>query len=440
MSSPLPTIGDWATFEELTEIQDALIPSVLGRAANAPHYAESWRRGCNQPRTLEDFRALPPTSKSDLATSYPFELLAVPRAELDSYFESSGSSGAPTPAYYCASDWQDLTDRFARKTFGITGSDVVFVRSPYALGMAAHLVARTAQSAGATAIAGDNRSSLMPFTRVVRVLRELDVTLTWSNPTDCLLWAATAAAAGLDPKVDFPSLRALFVGGEPLSPARRQRISGIWGVPVIDEYGCSELGSLAGRCEADRLHLWADRVKGEVLDQATGQIRRDGEGELVLTPLHLRAMPLVRYNVEDLVRLSYEDCACGWKLPIIEVLGRSAQGYPVKGRAVTQLDVEQVVFSLPPELGVMFWRSRAELDQLVVQVESSASPALVAGKLLSGIREHLGVPSSVDVVPEGTLVPSELLLDPAQSRKPRSLYGPGESWDDAVVFGRGRAA
>src|SRR5262249_2348943 len=141
------------------------------------------------------------------------------------------------------------------------------------------------------------------------------VTLTWSNPTDCLMWAAAAERAGLSPGRDFPQLRTIFVGGEPLTPARRARISEIWGVPVIDEYGCTEIGSLACRCPHDVMHFWADRVKAEVYDADTDTISSRGVGELVLTPLYLEAMPLIRYNIHDLVELSDVECECGWQLP-----------------------------------------------------------------------------------------------------------------------------
>ena len=432
---PLPQIGDWESFDALRSLQEERIPAVLARAAASPFYARHF--GTNgSPRTRDQFAALPLTTKQDLIDSYPFGMLAVPQAELANYFESSGTSGAPTPAYYTERDWSDLVERYARKPTSIDPTDIFFVRSPYALGMAAHLAQQSGRFRGATIVPGDNRSSVIPYARVVRVLHRLGVTLTWSNPTDCLLWAAAAQRAGLDPGSDFPALRAIFVGGEPLSPARRRRIGEIWGVPVVDEYGCSEIGSLAGRCDADALHLWADRVKPEVRDEQTGTVEPTGVGELVLTPLHLEAMPLVRYNVHDRVELRNEDCACGWKLPLVTLLGRAGLGYPVADApAITQLQLEEVVFSLPAELGVMFWRARAERDRLQIQIEASRAGAAAARDALhAAIDSELGVPTEIEVLAPGGLVPDEVLASPRQSLKPRSLYGPGESWAQAIVF------
>jgi phenylacetate-CoA ligase len=430
----LPQIGDWSSFEELSSMQDERIPGVLARVAGSPFYAKRVSGGA-APGSLEDFAAIPLTTKLDLIQSYPFGMLAVPQSELAMYFETSGTSGPPTPAYYTEADWRDVVERYARKPTGIHPSDIFFVRGPYALGMSTHLAHQSGRSCGATIVPGDHASSIMPYPRVVQVLHDLGVTLTWCNPTDCLLWAAAALRAGLDPGRDFPMLRALFVGGEPLSVARRRRISEIWGVPVVDEYGCSEIGSLAGRCPADSFHLWADRVKPEIYDEASGTLKSSGVGELVLTPLYLEAMPMVRYNVHDRVELSYEDCDCGWKLPIVTVLSRG-HGHPVGDSArITGLGVEELVFSLPAELGVMFWRAKAEPDRLRIQIEAADTSAEAAeATLRDAVHDELAVPCVVEVLPPGALVPDDLLTTPRRALKPRPLYGPDESWEEAIVF------
>lgn len=426
----LPQIGDWSSFEELSAMQNERIPGVLARAARSPFYAERFAGGAT-PTSVEDFVAIPITTKRDLSQSYPFGMLAVPQSGLATYFESSGTSGTPTPAYYTQRDWRDLVERCARKPTAVVPSDILLVRSPYALGMAAEQAQQLARLYGATVVPADWASSIVPYARVVRVLHDLGVTLTWSNPTDCLLRAAAAQRAGLDPRRDFPMLRALFVAGEPLSAARRRRIGEIWGVPVVDDYGCSELGCLAGRCPADAFHLWADRVKPEIYDEASGTLKSSGIGELVLTALYLEAMPLLRYNLLDRVELSYEDCDCGWKLPTVRLLGRTGQGYPVGDAArITQVELEELVFSLPAELGVMFWRARAEPDRLHIQIELADSGAEAAGAALhAAVHSEFGVPCDVEVLAPGGLVPDDVLTNPRQPLKPRALFGPDESWD-----------
>jgi len=378
---------------------------------------------------------MPLTSKQDLRDSYPFGLLAVPKADLATYHESSGTAGRPTSSYYTEEDWIDLAERFARKWIPIRPEDTFLVRTPYALMITGHLAQAAARLRGATVVPGDNRSLAMPYSRVVRVLHDLSVTLTWSMPTEALLWAAAARAAGYDPRTDFPALRALYVGGEPLSPQRRARISEIWGVPIVQEYGSTETGSLAGECEYGQLHLWADRAIFEVYDPRTGTTSAEGAGQLVVTPLYRRAMPLLRYNLADDVEVSDADCACGWQLPTVRVLGRSAFGYPVGNARITQDRLEGLVFGLPARYDVMFWRARAEPARLVVEIEVADEHREAAVQQVTRDIDRLcHAPCEVTGVAPGALVPTRVLTGVHDVLKPRSLFGADEDWDKALLY------
>lgn len=428
-----PDFVQWRDVEELTARQDRQLPRTLAWAARSPFYQR--RLGVAMPTSRAGLADVPLTTKADLRAGYPFGLLAVDRRELATYHESSGTAGSPTASYYTEGDWIDLAERFARKWVGISPSDVLLVRTPYALMLTGHLAHAAARLRGATVVPGDNRSLAMPYARVVRVLHDLDVSLTWSLPTETLLWAAAARAAGYQPGQDFPALRALLVGGEPLGAARRARIAEIWGVPVVEEYGSTETGSLAGQCPDGRLHLWADRAIFEVHDPRTGQVSRDGRGQLVVTPLFREAMPLLRYDLADDVEVSYDPCGCGWPLPTVRVLGRSAVGYPVTGVAVTQARLEELVFTLPMRYEVMFWRARARLDGLDVQIE--VPPAYredACAELTGTIRAGLGVAATVVGLPPGGLVAREVLVSVPDVVKPRALFGPAEAWDNALAY------
>lgn len=431
MTQTLPELGHWSSVEELDRLHAEQIPVVLERASRSPFYRRALARSGAGAR-LED---VPLTTKQDLRDAYPFGMLAVEKERLATYHESSGTAGRPTASYYTDEDWVDLAERYARKWIGISPSDMFLVRTPYALMITGHLAQAAARSMGATVVPGDNRSAAMPYSRVIRVLHDLGVTLTWSMPTETLLWAAAARAAGLRPGRDFPALRALFVGGEPLTPARRRRISDIWGVPVVEEYGSTETGSLAGECPQGKLHLWADRAVFEVYDPTTGATSREGSGQLVVTPLYREGMPLLRYNLEDDVEVSYDECACGWHLPTVRVLGRAGFGYPVGGARVSQHQLEELVFSLPAEYEVLFWRAKASPDRLVVEIEvPDASREVACRALAASIRTVVGADSSVHGLPVGSLLPEHVLTSVHDVVKPRSLFGPDEDWQKALLY------
>jgi phenylacetate-CoA ligase len=411
---------------DLENLQNARLALTFAAAARSPFYA---RRGV--PTSRDELAAYPFTTKQDLRRAYPFGMLAVDRSELATYHESSGSSGTPTASYYTPRDWEDLVERYSRKYVGIRADDTFLVRTPYALMITGHLAHAAARSRGATVVPADNRSLAMPYAKVVRVLRDLGVTLTWSLATDTLLWAAAARLAGRDPGRDFPALRALFVGGDPLGPAKKKRIEEIWNAPVVEEYGATETGSLAGECPHGRLHLWADRALFEVYDPISGKVSDQGRGQLVVTPLYREAMPLLRYNIEDAVEVSHPDCPCGWQLPVVRVLGRSAWSVG----SLTQGDIEDLVFGLPAEYGVMFWRARLEGSTLRVQIEVLPGHRLIAERQL---REAIGQAHDIEAVieslPPGSLVPSHLLTAEPEVVKPRGLFRAGEDWNKALEY------
>lgn len=432
--SSLPQLGEWSGPEDLRRLQEKQLRQTVAWATRSPFY----RRRLNSaalPATVADLAALPLTTKQDLRDNYPYGMLAVPKERLATYHESSGTAGRPTPSYYTEEDWTDLAERFARKWIGMSSEDVFLVRTPYALLLTGHLAHAAGRLRGATVVPGDNRSLAMPYARVARVMHDLGVTLTWSVPTECLIWAAAATAAGHRPAEDFPALRALFVGGEPLTSARRRRISRLWGVPVIEEYGSTETGSLAGECRAGRMHLWADRALFEVYDPRTGTVSADGEGQLVVTPLFREAMPLLRYNLEDNVSVSYADCACGWDLPTVQVFGRSAFGHRVGAATITQHRLEELVFSLPDSYEVVFWRARAEPAVLRIEIEvPEEHRAAAQAELAASVRAEFGVDSDVAGLAPGTLIPRDALTAMPDVIKPRSLFGPDEDWGKALLY------
>jgi phenylacetate-CoA ligase len=429
MPSPikLPELGDWRNADELHRLQAARLPQVLAAARRAPFYRARLPEG---PRGEHDWHALPFTTKDDLRASYPLGMLAVEREELATYHESSGTTGEPTPSYLTDDDWDDIATRYARSAVNLGRRDAVLVNTPYSMLTTAHQMHRAARLRGALVVPAGNRTWNMPYARVVRLLHELPITVAWCVPTNALLIAAAARRAGHDPARDFPKLRAFLVAGEALSRARRTRISEIWGgKTVLEDYGSTETGSLAGECARGRMHFWADRLYAEVVDPETSRSARYGKGQLVVTPLYRQAMPLIRYALEDTVEMSLDGCACGWKLPTIQVLGRSATHVVVQGKPLFPSELEEAVYSLPLEHGVLFWRARHDPRSLEIQIEAEPGHRAGAAEALAHqVHQRLGISARVEAVDPGTIVPLERLEQHVPSLKPSYLFPAETGW------------
>jgi phenylacetate-CoA ligase len=120
------------------------------------------------------------------------------------------------------------------------------------------------------------------------------------------------------------NLRLIQAVGETLTDETRARIEEGFRVPVKNTYSCVEAGYLASPCpEGHGLHVHAENVLLEVLDEA-GQPCRPGQtGRVILTTLHNFLTPFLRYEILDGATVGAERCPCGRGLPLLtRVLGK----------------------------------------------------------------------------------------------------------------------
>lgn len=426
--SSWPRLGDWSTFEELAALQAQAIGPSVATARGSPFY----RKLLAQDARIAD---VPLTTKGDLRGGYPWDFLARPFSELVTYHESSGTTGRPIASFLTEADWRECVDRFNRGAVRMGPLDRVLVKTPYSMATTAHQMHNAALACRALVVPADNRSSMMSYPRVLRLLGQVGITVTWSLPTETLFWAAAAWASGAEPAVIGCELRALVVAGEILSPAKRQRIAQLWGARVVEDYGSTETCSLAGECEMGTLHAWADRFFFEVCDPVTGVMTPRGRGRLVVTTLYRQAMPLVRYDLGDVVDLRDEPCACGWVLPCIRVVGRALLARGEHADHVSQAVIDDLVYRLPIEYGVLFWRGLLNREGLRLEIE--VDPRL-AGDAVAELRvaagDQLGIVCDVSAVPPGSLVPTEVLIRETSFAKPRFLFSSTEDWDQGLIY------
>ena len=115
----------------------------------------------------------------------------------------------------------------------------------------------------------------------------------------------------------LPHLRGIQTVGEALSDDQRQRIERSFGVPVKDSYSSTEAGYSASPCpEGHGMHLHAENLFAEVLDEQNRPCLPGQTGRLVITPLHSFLTPLLRYDILDDVTLAPGPCPCGRGLPL----------------------------------------------------------------------------------------------------------------------------
>ena len=106
----------------------------------------------------------------------------------------------------------------------------------------------------------------------------------------------------------------------------RETIERVFRCRVSDRYGCEEVGLIGCECEEHHgMHIPAEHLLVECVRDDGAPTAPGEEGRIVVTDLVNRAMPMIRYRVEDRGVLSDRSCPCGRRLPLLEkVTGRTA--------------------------------------------------------------------------------------------------------------------
>ena len=123
---------------------------------------------------------------------------------------------------------------------------------------------------------------------------------------------------------------------EPLLPEIREATEEAWGAPVGNIWAASESGGIAVPCAHSRSHLNEDLLIVEPVDE-NGRSVAPGQraAKVYVTNLFNRALPLIRYEITDEVRILSEPCPCGSAHRCVaDIQGRLDDVFVYDGRRV----------------------------------------------------------------------------------------------------------
>jgi phenylacetate-CoA ligase len=194
-------------------------------------------------------------------------------------------------------------------------------------------------------------------------------------------------------------IKVAFVTSERLYDDQCETISRIFQCKVANGYGSRDAGFIAHECPSGGMHITAEDVIVEIVNEVGEVLPAGVSGEIVVTHLTTKDFPFIRYCAGDIGILGEAPCSCGRGLPVLkEIQGRStdfviaADGTVMHGLAL--------VYLLRDLLGVKSFKviqeSRQQTRVLLV-TNSEFVPPMVE-QIISGFRQHLG--SNVDVLVE----------------------------------------
>ncbi|WP_053989933.1 phenylacetate--CoA ligase family protein [Mangrovimonas sp. TPBH4] len=103
-----------------------------------------------------------------------------------------------------------------------------------------------------------------------------------------------------------PTLKACVVTSEMLFDSDKTLLETQFGVPVVNEYGASELDLIAFQNPKGEWQVNGETLFVEILDENNQNVPLGEEGRIVITSLYNKAHPFIRYDIGDIGTLSPE--------------------------------------------------------------------------------------------------------------------------------------
>ncbi len=317
----------WADTEKIKESQYSRLNSILESAAKTEYYK-------NLPKDIA-FQDIQPTPKMDVRCNRSAFLNPEFSGKRLRKVSTSGSSGIPITVSMDqkSNEYRKALLLFIQLEHGMSPFDLT-VRIDSGKTPFRHVQ---------TSFAGLYRTLLfhssVDESSILRELKSRKIDHMYIYPSI----AYSLAKENL--KEEFRiKVKSFICGGEVLSEENRRLISDSFSCPVFNKYSCWEMGAMAWECpEEHSLHVDAGTLI-EIVDSNNNPVK-SGMGRVLLTSLHNKAMPLLRYDVGDYASWG-KPCPCGRGLPVLkEVHGRTTEFVTLpsgKRRAALTMNVHRM--------------------------------------------------------------------------------------------------
>lgn len=334
-------------------------------------------------KALEDLRLIPFTRGCDLARGGA-DMPCVPPGDIARMvtIPTSGTTAEPKRIGFTADDIELTVDYFAAGLATVVrpGEAMAVMMPCGAPDGVGDLICRGLAQIPAKAVP---HGPLVRFEDAAAMLVESGAQAVVGLPVQMLALTRHLALKGLG-----TNLAAVLLSGDNIPDTVVRELRGR-GLRVYSHYGMTEMGyGCAIDCDAHAgMHIREPDLLIEIVDAKTGESLPDGEwGEIVLTTLTRRGMPMLRYRTGDFSRILPGVCPCGSSLRRLDrVEGRAEENALLKGGRLTISQLDEVLLGLPQ---VMDYRAEAASGVLHIEMATFAGlPALLAEEVTRAVRE-----------------------------------------------------
>lgn len=266
--------------------------------------------------SLEDLQRLPLLGKAEIRAHTA--RMKAENADSLKRFNTGGSSGEPLIFYLGKGrvSHDVAAKRRATKWWGVDIGDpeVVVWGSPIELGTQDR-VRQFRDRIFRTQLLSAFEMSDKNLALFVGKIRQAKPRMLFGYPSSLALIAKYANENGH--KLDDLGVKVAFVTSERLYDHQRELIESTFCCPVANGYGGRDAGFIAHQCPQGSMHVTAEDIVLEIVDEHGKSLPPGEKGEIVVTHLRTGDFPFLRYRTGDVGVLSSGQCTCGRGLPVL---------------------------------------------------------------------------------------------------------------------------
>jgi len=313
---------------------------------------------------FEDLSRLPVTTKRDIQQNYHDFLNRKLHHGCCFKSRSSGTTGEPLTTYFDFNSW--VHKKFLTK-----------YRSRLCCGMKLYQKMAVFVAEPADLVTAINNKTIFKFfqIRYFSIFDDFDKNISELkrfNPTNAYGFPSyffLIAQAQRQSNISLKNLRRIFTSSEYLERNIRQYLEDTFQADVFDIYGCNEVKEIAWECpKHSGYHINEDELLCEIL--IDGITAAPGvPGDIVITDIRNKAMPLLRYRTNDKGLLLTGTCNCGCGFARMNIVaGRSSEYILLpNGSKVWTYELTTSVESIAGLFQYQFvQKSKTQVDVLVV--------------------------------------------------------------------------
>lgn len=354
-------------------------------------------------KTIEDLQQIPVTTKTDLQL-HNEDFVCVGRDEIIDYVTTSGTLGDPVTFVLTSEDLDRLSynEYLSFTTAGCTRQDVLQLMTTidrrFMAGLAYYMGAR--ELGMGVARVGNGIPELQWDT-----IRRIRPTCGMVVPSFLIKLIEFAEKNHID--YHRCSMQKCVCIGEALRNSDfslntlGKRIHDKWdSLQLYSTYASTEMQSSFTECnEFQGGHLQPELIIVEFLDDNNRPVKEGEAGEITITTLGVKGMPLLRFKTGDICYHYTEPCACGRNtIRLSSILGRKGQMIKYKGTTLYPPALFDILDNIPniKNYIVEVYTNEIGTDEIVIRIGSENRSEAFAKEIKDMFRSKVRVAPTIN--------------------------------------------